>query len=572
MVVSAQHERLGELVTDEQKKDVDKFLKKIKSVSMKTLGGEGDLDKEGVFTGSYATNPFTKKKVPIYAGNFVVADYGSGMVMAVPAHDKRDFDFAEKYGIPIKVVVEPKDYEIYERNGQIPEAYTGDGTLVNSGDFDGIENRNAIGKIISYLEKKKLGKKSIQFRLRDWLISRQRYWGTPIPVVYCDDCGIVPVPESELPVELPSVVKFGKGNPLLTNEKWLNTKCFKCGGKARRETDTMDTFANSSWYFLRYADSKNEKKIFDSKKVDYWCPIDQYIGGPEHITAHLIYIRFYTKFLRDLGLFSFDEPALRYFTNGIVHGADGEKMSKSKGNVVEPLDMIEKYGADSLRLALVSTASPDNDTSWDEKIIFGSHKFVSKVYEYFSGINSFKEDKAVLSKLNKTILLVEKDIQNFKHNLAVIKIRQLFDYFSERGIDKESARKFVVMLSVYCPFVAEELWKLLGGKGFVSFASWPKADDSKIDSSLDKKEAEIGKLIEDVSNISRILNEKGGSAKALYVYVIPGELDGYLENSSMLEKKTGLSVKIYAVNDKKKYDPNNKSGKAKPGKPGIYLE
>jgi len=572
MVVSAQHERLGELVTDEQKKDVDKFLKKIKSVSMKALGGEGDLDKEGVFTGSYAINPLTKENIPIYAGNFVVADYGSGMVMAVPAHDKRDFDFAEKYGIPIKVVVEPKDYEIYERNGQIPEAYTGDGTLVNSGDFNGLENRDAIDKIMGYLEKKKLGKKFIQFRLRDWLISRQRYWGTPIPVVYCDDCGIVPVPESELPIELPSVVKFGKGNPLLTNEKWLNTKCFKCGRKARRETDTMDTFANSSWYFLRYADSKNEKKIFDSKKVDYWCPIDQYIGGPEHITMHLIYIRFYTKFLRDLGLLSFDEPALRYFTQGIVKGSDGEKMSKSKGNVVEPLDMIEKYGADSLRIALVSTASPDSDTNWDEKIILGSHKFVLRVYEYLSGVNSFKEDKAVLSKLNKMIPLVEKDIQNFKHNLAVIKIRQLFDYFSERNIDKESAKKFVVMLSVYCPFVAEELWKLLGGNGFVSFASWPDADDSKIDSSLDKKEAEIGKLVEDVSNISRILNEKGGSAKTLYVYVIPGELDGYLKSSSMLEKKTGLSVKIYAVNDKKKYDPNNKSGKAKPGKPGIYLE
>ncbi|MDP3986788.1 MAG: leucine--tRNA ligase [Nanoarchaeota archaeon] len=572
MVVSAQHERLSELVSDEQKIAVDKFLKKIKSVSMKEMGDDSDLDKEGVFTGSYAIHPLTNENIPIYAGNFVVADYGSGMVMAVPAHDKRDFEFAEKYNIPIKVVVEPVDYEIYERNGQIPRAYTGNGSLVNSENFNGEDNLEAMDRIVSYLEKKKRGKKSVQFRLRDWLISRQRYWGTPIPIIYCDSCGIVSVPEKDLPVELPSVVKFGKGNPLTTNSKWLNTKCPKCDGRARRETDTMDTFANSSWYFLRYADPKNEKKIFDEKKVDYWCPVDQYIGGPEHITAHLIYVRFYTKFLRDLGLLSFDEPALRYFTNGIVHGSDGEKMSKSRGNVVEPLDMINKYGADSLRLALVSFASPENDTVWDEKIVSGSHKFLTRVYNYFLNVKFSPENKSVLSKLNSSLNQIEEDIEKFRHNLAVIKIRQLFDYFSDKGIDKESAKKFLILLSVYCPFISEELWNNLGEKNSINKASWPEVDDGKIDSAFEKEEGFIDKLVVDVNNILGLLKEKGGAASKLYVYSVPMELDIYLNNVSVVEKRTGLSVSVYAVNDKNKYDPNKKSSKAKPGKPGIYLE
>jgi len=352
MVISAQHPRLFDLVSADQEEKVKKFLKHLKSVSEKNLA---DMDKEGVFTGSYAISPLTLEKIPIYAGNFVVADYGSGMVMAVPAHDIRDFEFAKKYKIKIKEVV---DGGKIEKN-----AYVGEGNLMNSGEFNELNSREAREIITKHLEKKKLGRRKISYKLRDWLISRQRYWGTPIPVVYCEKCGVVPIPEKDLPVILPKKVKFGKGNPLLTNDSWLKTKCPKCGETSRRETDTMDTFANSSWYYLRYTDPHNDKKIFDSKKANYWAPIDQYIGGPEHITAHLIYARFYTKFLRDLGIINFNEPALRYFTQGIVHAADGEKMSKSRGNVVEPLNIINTYGADTLRLALVSLASPDKNTN-----------------------------------------------------------------------------------------------------------------------------------------------------------------------------------------------------------------
>ncbi|MBU1501190.1 MAG: leucine--tRNA ligase [Nanoarchaeota archaeon] len=571
LVVSAQHSELINLVSEEQEGEVKKFLKKLKGVSEKQME---EAEKEGVFTGSYALNPINGEKIPVYAGNFVVADYGSGMVMAVPAHDKRDFEFAEKYGIPVKVVVEPKDYEIYERDGQIPQAYEGEGTLVNSGEFNGMESVKAKVEITKFLEKKKLGKKTIQFRLRDWLISRQRYWGTPIPMVYCDECGIVPVEEKNLPIVLPDKVTFGKGNPLTTNEKWVNTNCPKCGGKARRETDTMDTFANSSWYYLRYADPENDKKIFNSDDVNYWAPIDQYIGGPEHITAHLIYVRFYTKFLRDLGLLEFDEPALRYFTQGIIHGSDGEKMSKSGGNVVEPFETIKNFGADSLRLALVSLASPDKDTNWDEKIVDGSHRFLRRVYDYFS---NFKPDKTAAkteSKVNMTIKGVSEDVENFRHNLAVIKLRQLFDYLSVNGSDKKNAEKFLLMLHIYCPFVTEELWNKMGNKGFISLAKWPEVDGKKIDARFEKEDENVRKVASDINNIKKVLNK---DKVKVSLYAVPSEVELFRNAIDTIKTLSGSAVlEVYAVNDAKvksgEVDPEGKAKKAKPGKPGIYLE
>ena len=280
MVVSAQHPRLFELVTKEQKSKVEKFFKKVKSIRQEEVE---QLDKEGVFTGSYAINPLTNEKIPVWVGNFVLADYGSGMVMAVPAHDQRDFEFAKKYNLKIKEVIKGGNSNINEK------AYVGEGVLVNSGKFNSIDSRKAIEEITKHLQSKKLGEKQIQYKLKDWLISRQRYWGTPIPVVYCDECGIVPVSESQLPVKLPDKVKFGKGNPLATNKQFVNAKCPKCKGKAQRETDTMDTFFDSSWYYLRYCDSRNKKQPFDKKKVEYWMPVNQYIGGAEHACMHLIY-------------------------------------------------------------------------------------------------------------------------------------------------------------------------------------------------------------------------------------------------------------------------------------------
>ena len=566
MVVSAQHTKLMDLVTEEQKKEVKKFLKKLKSVSEKELES---MNKEGVFTGSYAKHPITGEDIPVWAGNFVLAEYGSGMVMAVPAHDQRDFEFASEYKLPIKIVIDPEDFETYQRNGKIPRAYTGEGALINSGEFNDLKNVDAKKEITKYLQKKKIGKKTVNYKLRDWLVSRQRYWGTPIPVIYCDGCGIVPVAEEDLPIKLPKNVKFGKGNPLKTNDKFVKTKCPKCGKDSRRETDTMDTFVNSSWYFLRYSDPENEKEIFDKKKANYWAPIDQYIGGPEHITMHLIYTRFYTKFLRDLGLLKFDEPAMKYFTQGIVKGGDGEKMSKSRGNVVEPLDTIEKYGADSLRIYLMSNSSPDNDKDWDEKGIESSFKFLNKVYDYFSNFERGKTSAKVLSKLNKIVKGVTKDVEGFKHNLAVIKIRDLFNTFGSEKIDVDTAKKFLVILHVYCPFITEELWEKIGEKGFVSMAKWPEADEKKIDESLDKQEEQLDKLVSDISHVLKLV---GGKKEKAFVYVMPNEKEQYVSSLDLIRKKSQVDVEIFAVNEKDKYDPDNKSKKAKPGKPAIYLE
>ena len=552
-----------DVVETQQKEEVDSFLKKITTVSKKSVKDIEELDKEGVFTGSYAVNPINGEKIPIWAGNFVVSDYGSGMVMAVPGHDQRDFEFAKKYKIKIKQVVD----------GQITEkrAYCEYGKLVNSEDFNGLESKDAIEKINSYLEKNNFGRKTFNYRLKDWLISRQRYWGTPIPIVYCDKCGIVPISENDLPVKLPREVKFGGGNPLKTNKEFLKVRCPKCSRIGRRETDTMDTFVNSSWYYMRYCDPHNDEKIFDKNKVKYWTPIDQYIGGPEHITAHLIYARFYAKFLRDLGLIDFDEPALRYFTQGIIKGADGEKMSKSRGNVVEPLETIEKYGADTLRLYLISNGSPKNDFVWDPKGLESTQKFLIKVYNYFSSFKKGNSSNKIESKINKAIKDITLHVDKFEHNSAIIKLRALFFLFENERISKNDAESFLKMLHIYCPFITEELWSTIGNKGFISLAKWPKADESKINEKLDIAEKSVEKTVFDILNVLKIVKEKQAkNVERVYLYVIPNELSNY--DSSLLTSRIGKKVEIFAVNDKKKYDPESKSGKAKPGKPGIYVE
>ncbi len=563
VVVSAHHKELEKLVTKEQKKEVDNFLKKIKSVSEKDIAV---LEKEGAFTGSYAINPVTKEKIPIYVGNFVVADYGSGMVMAVPAHDKRDYDFARKYKIKIKVVINPVDFELTSEN--ITEAYVGEGTLINSGKFDGLSNEKAKEEIVKFLEDLKLGKKSIQFRLKDWGISRQRYWGTPIPMIYCDKCGVVPVPFKDLPVKLPKEVKFGKGNPLLTNEKWINVKCPKCGGKARRETDTMDTFVNSSWYFLRYADPKNKNKIFDSQKALYWNPVDVYIGGAEHACMHLIYSRFYVKFLRDIGLVNFSEPANKLFHQGMLHADGGEKMSKSKGNVVEPLATIKKYGTDSLRLFLVSVASPDKDFDWSEKGIQGSSRFLKKVYSYFENFKEGKNSPEVEIKLNNIIKNIEEYIETFEYRKATIELRELFDSISDGGAGKKVLEKFLQLLNPFCPHITEELWEKLGNKGFISNSVWPKSEEIKIKENLKKDLYE--KAIENVFEVVKKVETRGEKISKVYLYVLPFEFEKY--NPENLKRKFGKEVFIYRVNDAKKHDPEGKSKKARPGNPGFWFE
>jgi len=384
-------------------------------------------------------------------------------------------------------------------------AYDGEGELVSSGPFSGMESEKARKEITAELHKKKKGKRAVNFRLRDWLISRQRFWGTPIPVIYCEKCGTLAVPEKDLPVRLPDEIHFSDvKNPLTEYKPFLEVKCHKCGGKATRETDTMDTFANSSWYYLRYADPQNKKTIFDSKKANHWCPVDQYIGGKEHACLHLIYIRFYTKFLRDLGLLKFDEPALKLFNQGMLLGPDGEKMSKSKGNVVLPEVVSEKYGIDTARLFLVSVAGPDKDINWSDQGIEGSMRFVRRIFDTVQGIAKGKSTPKLQSKLHKMIKGVTEDIEQMKYNLAVIKLREFTESLEEE-ISSEDLRSYLKILAPFAPHLAEELWEMNKGKGFISLAEWPAFDAKKIDEKLDALEEMNEKLRKDILEVISLL-------------------------------------------------------------------
>ncbi len=555
MVVSAQHERLDELVTEEQKKEVDKFLKNLGSVSEKEIER---LEKEGIWTGSYAVNPANGESIPIYAGNFVVADYGSGMVMAVPAHDQRDFEFAKKYRIEIKEVISGKLTET--------RAYTEKGSLINSDKFNGLDNIKAKEKITNWLIKKNSARKVVNYKLRDWGFSRQRYWGTPIPIIYCKKCGIVPVPKKDLPVVLPEDVKFGKGNPLTTNKEWVNVKCPKCGGAGKRETETMDTFFDSSWYFLRYPDNKNNKEPFSKEKIKKWLPVDQYIGGAEHACMHLIYARFFTKALRDLKFLDFDEPFKALFNQGMLHGPDGDKMSKSKGNIVNPDEVSNKYGMDTARYFLLSLAAPDKPRDWSEKGIQGSLRFIKKIFNTSENIKFGKSSSDFVSKLNSAIKDTGRFFENFQHRKATIKLKELFDLLTEqKEVAKKDFESCLKLLSPICPHITEELWKKLGNKDFISVSEWPKADEKKI-----RGQEQVADLNEKIIKELKPIVEKYPDKKNVYLYVMPFEISKV--DTIKIGDAIGKDVNIFAVDNSKKYDPGNKAKKAKPGKAGIYLE
>ncbi|MEA3248651.1 MAG: leucine--tRNA ligase [Nanoarchaeota archaeon] len=554
MVVSAQHERFMDLVTKEQKKEVEKFLKNLGSVSEKEMA---ELDKKGVFTGSYAINPANGEKIPVYAGNFVVADYGSGMVMAVPAHDQRDFEFAKKYRIEIKQVISGKMTKT--------RAWTGEGKLINSEKFSDLENQEAKKKITSWMIKKKIGRNVVNYKLRDWGFSRQRYWGTPIPIIHCEKCGLVPVPEKDLPVVLPENVKFGKGNPLTTNEDWINVKCSKCGGEGKRETETMDTFFDSSWYFLRYADNKNGKKPFDKKRIEKWLPVNQYIGGAEHACMHLIYARFFTKVLRDLKFLDFDEPFKALFNQGMLCGPNGEKMSKSKGNIVNPDEVSKKYGMDSARYFLLSLAAPDKPRDWSDKGIQGSLRFVRKIFSIFDNVKFGKSSEDFVLKLNSVVGEVTEFYGSFQYRKATIKLKELFDLLGEpKEVAKKDFETSLKLLSPICPHIAEELWEKIGNKDFISVSKWPKVDDLRVK----KKEGEVDLNLKIIDDVKYVLGKVRGG-KVVYLYVMPFELGGV--DVGRIGKAVGKKVEVFAVNDSGKFDPEGKAKKAKPGKAGIYL-
>jgi leucyl-tRNA synthetase len=459
-------------------------------------------EKEGFFIGRFATNPFSGEQIPIWVANFVLAEYGTGAVMCVPAHDQRDYEFAEKYHLPIKIVVQPVGAPPL-RLDRMSEASTEHGTLVASGAYTGMKSDDALVKMADDAKSKGFGEAQTTFRLKDWGISRQRYWGTPIPVIYCEKDGIVPVPDDQLPVRLPENVSLtGQGqSPLASSSEFVNVKCPKCGGPARRETDTMDTFMDSSWYFYRYTDPHNDKAPFDKEKVRYWFPIDQYVGGITHAILHLLYSRFFCKVMRDMGMVNHNEPITRLFTQGMVQKG-GVAMSKSRGNVVGAFDMAEKYGCDTGRLYTLFAAPPEKDLEWNEQGIEGASRFLNKVYRLVAKqaerlksvqveltsktdlTNATAKEKALVRKTHQTLKRVTNDFESRWHfNTSVALVMELINELHEQEpldvdispvILKRVLQVLVLMMSPMTPHIAEELWQKLGGEGGISRAKWPR--------------------------------------------------------------------------------------------------
>ncbi|MBP6491730.1 MAG: leucine--tRNA ligase [Clostridia bacterium] len=500
MVLAPEHSYVKELIANtDYEAPVNEFLNKLQYLTDIERSAT-TLEKDGIFIGRYAINPLNGKKVPIYIANYVLMDYGTGAIMAVPAHDQRDFDFATKYKLDIIPVVDSKNPEIDVNN--LKAAFEADGTMINSDQFNGMDVETAKEKIIAYLEEKKVGTESINFRLRDWLISRQRYWGTPIPMIYCEECGWVPEKLENLPVLLPTDVVFsGKGeSPLTTSKTFMDTTCPKCGGKATRETDTMDTFLDSSWYYLRYTDAKNSEKIWDKKNVDYWMPVDQYIGGVEHAILHLLYARFFTKFLHDIGICPTDEPFTNLLTQGMVL-KDGTKMSKSKGNVVSPEEIISKYGADTARLFILFASPPEKELEWSDAGVEGSYRFLNRVYRLVFEVNekvkdapsSYQavsaEDKKLSYAMNATIKKVSEDVGGrFNFNTAISSIMELVNEIyrykeieqPNSGLLKVAIENLILILSPFTPHICEDMWENTGHKSTVYLEKWPTYDEAAL--------------------------------------------------------------------------------------------
>jgi leucyl-tRNA synthetase len=474
IVLAPEHPIVRKLVSGRpEEKAVLDFIDKVSKES-KVVRASSDVKKEGVFTGSFAVNPVNNEEVPVWVADYVLMEYGTGAIMAVPTHDQRDFLFASEHKLPMRLVIRPKDSELSVDT--MSGAYEGEGVQVNSAQFDGLSNAEAKVKISEWMEGEGLAKIKTHWRLRDWLISRQRYWGTPIPVIYCPKCGIVPVPYGELPVKLPADAPFtGEGgSPLGKVKDFVETICPKCGQPARRETDTMATFFDSSWYFLRFCSPYCDRSPFDQKEAAYWMRVDQYIGGIEHAILHLLYSRFFTKFFQDLKMVDFNEPFEKLLTQGMVL-KDGEVMSKSKGNIVDPDSMIKEYGADSLRLFILFAAPPETELEWDQRGLEGAFKFLNRVWRIQENLKD-KADGPLVRAMHKTIKKVGEDFSGFKFNTAIASLMELTNAVYQTGADKEVFSNLLVMLSPIAPHFAEELWRILGNKESIFKASWPQYD------------------------------------------------------------------------------------------------
>ena len=545
MVLAPEHPYLRDLVAgSEYEPAVDKYLDEVQHLS-DIERTSTTKEKTGVFIGRYCINPLNGKRVPIFISDYVLMDYGTGAIMAVPAHDQRDFEFAKAFDLEIIPVVDPEDPEIdlYD----LKEAFAAEGKMINSGKFDGMNNKEAIEKVIEYLEEEGIGRKTVNYKLRDWLISRQRYWGTPIPMIHCDTCGWVPEKEENLPVMLPTDVEFtGKGeSPLATSKTFVDTVCPICGKPAKRELDTMDTFLDSSWYFLRYCDAQNKDEAFSKEKNDYWMNVDQYIGGVEHAILHLMYARFFQMALYDLGLVSDEEPFKNLLTQGMVI-KDGAKMSKSLGNVVSPKEIIEKYGADTARLFILFAAPPERELDWSDKGVEGSFRFINRVYrmvydfsqKYKDAPDSYEikteADKSMAYWMNYAIKKVSDDIgERFNFNTAISTIMEMVNEMYRykegevnAGLYAAAIKNLIIMLAPFVPHVTEEMWEHLEYGGSVHEQPWPEYDENALVKDTVEIVVQINGKIKEKINIAGDLSREEMEKIAMENDKVKGLTDG----------------------------------------------
>ncbi len=497
MVLAPEHAIIKDITTPENKEAMEKYIYDASTKS--NVSRMTDKEKTGVFTGSYGINPLNGAKTPIWVSDYVLADYGTGAIMCVPAHDDRDFEFAKKFNLPIIQVISKDGKE-----AELTEAYTEPGIMINSGEFNGMKSEEAKAKVPDYMEEKGFGKKTVNYKLRDWVFSRQRYWGEPIPLIHCEKCGVVPVPEEDLPVILPNVESYKPTDtgesPLAAIEDWVNVKCPCCGGPAKRETNTMPQWAGSSWYFLRYTDNHNDKELASKEALKKWMPVDMYVGGVEHAVLHLLYARFYTKFLHDIGVVDFDEPFKRLFNQGMIT-KDGAKMSKNKGNVVSPDETVENYGCDSLRMYELFIGPPELDSEWDDNGIDGVYRYLNKVWKF---VDEYKDKiidptPALEKAKNKMIYEITNRLEALTLNTVISGFMEFTNKLiaaakESNGVDQSSLDALAVLLSPFAPHIAEEIWEVIGHKESVFRSTWPTCDESK--------------LVEDSVNIAVQLNGK----------------------------------------------------------------
>ena len=554
MVLAPEHPLVSKLTTGtEYEAQVKEFQASVRSLSdIERLSTA--LEKVGIFIGFHAVNPMNGEKIPIWITNYVLLEYGTGAVMGVPAHDERDFEFAKKYGLGIREVIVPPGHEP-QKPEEMVGAYIEPGIQVNSGPFDGTPSDQAKKAIAEYMEEHGLGRRTISYRLRDWLISRQRYWGTPIPILYCEKCGMVPVPEDQLPVVLPTDVKFtGRGeSPLTTSETFLYTDCPKCGGKARRDTDTMATWIDSSWYFMRYASPQEDKLPFDTEAADFWLPVDQYVGGVEHAVLHLLYSRFFTKVIHDIGLIDFTEPFSRLFTQGMIY-KDGFKMSKSRGNVVSPDYICGKYGADTGRMFILFIGPPDQDAEWNDQGVEGAFRFLNRVWRFFdanigsydpswrdklAGVDLNAAERDMRRKTHQTIHKVTDDIERFHFNTAVSALMEMLNEMVafqsaisqqpstiNHSVLSEAMENLALLLGAFTPHLADELWEQLGKEGVTYQQTWPKYDPAIAKEETVTIVVQINGKVRDRMDVPADTDRSALEALALESEKIQGLLEG----------------------------------------------